>query len=80
MEYRSADLRTRSYPAKFPICEKELKTNLESAVMGHNFYTSTGKAEAGETLSLRLAWSIEQVSGQPSLGSEGQKAGEDVIE
>ena len=46
----------------------------------HTFNLSTWKAEAGRSLSLRPAWSTEQVSGLPSLGSEGQKVGEDVIE
>ena len=47
--------------------------------MGHTFKQNTGKTEADEVLNLRPAWSTEQVSGQPSLGSERQKAGEDVI-
>ena len=46
----------------------------------HTFNPSTGKAEAGGSLSLRPAWSKEQVQEHPSLGSEGeQKADEDVI-
>lgn len=42
------------------------------------------KQKAGGSLSLRLAWSTDPVSGQPKLASEGnhqtQKAGKDVIE
>ena len=76
----SGNLKARSHPAKFPTCEKELKKSLDPGVVGHSFNSSTGKAEAGGFLSLRPAWSKEQVQGQPSLGSEGkQKAGEDVI-
>ena len=49
-------------------------------MMVHAIDLNTRKANAGGSLSLRLAWSTEQVQGQPSLGSEGkQKAGEDVI-
>ena len=58
----------------------ELKKSLEPGVMMHTFNPSIQKAEAGRSLSLRPAWSTEQVQGQSSLGSEGkQKAGEDVI-
>ena len=53
-------------------------------MMVHNFNPSTGKAEAGGTISLRSACSTEQVQDQQNLGSEGnnhkEKAGEDVIE
>ena len=76
----SDDLRARSHPAKFPTCEKELKKSLEPGVVGHTFNPSAQKAEAGRSLSLRPVWSAEQASGQPSLGSEGQKAGEEVVE
>ena len=47
--------RARSHPAKFPICEKELKKSFQLGVVGHTFNPSTGKAEAGGSLSLRLA-------------------------
>ena len=48
-------------------------------MVAHIFNPRTGQAEADGSLSLRPTWSAEQVSGQSSLGSEGQKAGEDVI-
>jgi hypothetical protein len=48
------------------------------------FNPTSQKAEAGGSLSLRPAWSTEQVPGHPSLATEGnhqnQKADEDVIE
>ena len=50
----------------------------------HAFNFSTWKAEAGRSLSLRPVRSTVPISGQPSVGSEGnhgkQKAGEDIIE
>ena len=51
--------------------------------MEHIFNPNTQKAEAGGSLSLRPACSIEQVLEQSDLGSEGnhviRKAGEDKI-
>ena len=49
-------------------------------MLGHTFNLSPGKADVAGFLSLRSALIREQVSGQPSLGSERQKVGEDVIE
>ena len=76
------DLRARSHPDKFPICGKELKKSLEPLVVVLAFNPSPQKAETGGSPSSRPAWSTEQVTGQPSLGSEGdhqkQKVGEDV--
>ena len=50
--------------------------------MVHTFNPNTQKAEAGGSMSLRAAWSREEIPEQPSLGSEEnhqkQKAGEDV--
>jgi hypothetical protein len=40
----------------------------------HTFSLSTRKAEAGGCLSLRLAWSIELVPGQPVLHREKKKS------
>jgi hypothetical protein len=52
--------------------------------MAHTFNPSTPVEEAGGSLSLRPVWSIDQVSGQSSLGREGnhqkQKSSEDTIE
>jgi hypothetical protein len=79
---RSGNLRARPLSAKLPTCEQELKKSL--GVVVHAFNLSTQKAEAGGFLSLRQAWSMELVSGQPNSvnkGSHGeQKAGEDVFE
>jgi hypothetical protein len=36
-------------------------------VVEHTFNTSTQKAKAGESFSLRPVWSTKQVSGQPGL-------------
>ena len=62
---------------KLPICEKKLKKskkklkkNVGSDVVMYTFNPGTQKAETGRSLNLRPAWYIEQVSGQPSLGSE----------
>lgn len=41
----------------------------------HIFKPGTEKKEADEALSLKPAYSAEQVSGESSLGSTGQKAG-----
>ena len=49
-------------------------------MVGHSFNPSTGMAEAGRSLSLRPGWSRDPLSGQPSLGSERQTAGEDETE
>ena len=49
----------KSYPAKFPTCEKELKECLEPGVVVHSFNPSTQKAEAGGSLSLKPSWSLE---------------------
>ena len=53
-------------------------------MVAHSFNPSTPVEEADGSLSLRLAWSIDQIPGQPSLGSEGnhqkQKSSEDIIE
>ena len=80
----SGKLTARFHTAKFPTCEKELKKSLKSSVVAHTFNPSTPEAEAGRSLSLRPAWSTEQVLGQPSLDNEGnhrkQKDGEDEIE
>lgn len=47
------DLLARSHPAKFPMCEKELKKSLRHNVVMHAFDPSTQNAEAGRSLSLR---------------------------
>jgi hypothetical protein len=39
-------------------------------MVAHIFSPSTPEAEAGRSLSLRPAWSIEQVLGQPELHRE----------
>lgn len=49
----SGDLLARSHPAKFPICEKELKKSLRQSVVMHAFDPSIQNAEAGRSLSLR---------------------------
>ena len=49
-------------------------------MVGNTFNPNTGKEEAGKCLHLRPAWSTEQVSGRPSLGSEGQKIDEDELD
>lgn len=48
----SGDLLARSHPAKFPICEKELKKSLRQNVVMHAFDPSTQITEAGRSLSL----------------------------
>lgn len=48
----SGNLSARSYPGTFPTCEKKVEENLELGVMGHIFNPSTGKVEAGRSLSL----------------------------
>ena len=63
----------RSYPAMFPICEKEFKKCCKQGVAIHIFNPSVGKFEADISLSLRQAWYTEQVQEQSSLGSEGRK-------
>ena len=53
-------------------------------VVVYTFNPNTWKTEASRSSILRLFWSKEQISGQPSLGNEGshqnQKADEYVIE
>ena len=44
---------------KLPTCENELKNILGSDVVVVIFNPSTQKAEAGKSLSLRPAWSID---------------------
>ena len=63
---------------QFPVCEKELKKSLEPGVVGHTF--NPQHWEGRDCQSMRLAWGRDPVSGQPSLCSERQKAGEDVTE
>lgn len=57
----------------------QLKKSLESGVVMDSFNPSIGKVESGRSLGLSPAWSTDPVSGQTSLGSEGQKAGEDIM-
>lgn len=45
-----SELRARSYPTKFPICDKELKKSLGRTVMEHTFIPSTIEAKAGRSL------------------------------
>ena len=47
-----------------------LKTRTLPGLVAHTFNPSTWKAEAGEFLSLRPAWSTEWVPGQPGLYRE----------
>ena len=44
------------------------------------FKPSIQTGEPGRHLSLRPAWSIQQVQGQPTLDNEGKKTDEDVID
>ena len=48
-------------------CLKKIKLSL---VVAHDINPSTREAEAGRSLTLRLAWSIEQVLGQSGLHRE----------
>ena len=57
-------------PTQFPVCEKELTKTLGPHVVGHTFNSSTEEATADRSLSLKLTWSTEQVSGKPTLGSK----------
>ena len=52
----SGDFRARFHKAKFSTCEKELKKSLKRAVVEHDFNLRTLKAEASESLSLRLGY------------------------
>ena len=63
----------RPYTAKFLTCKSKQMKSLELGELGHMFNPSTGKAEAGRSLSLRTTWSTEQVLGQ--LSCERQTAG-----
>jgi hypothetical protein len=58
--------------------------SLDLDTVVHAFNSSIQETEACSSLSSRPGWSTEQVSGQPSLGSEGnhqkQEAGKDVLE
>jgi hypothetical protein len=49
------------------------------AVVVHAFNPSTWEAEAGGFLSLRPAWSSEQVPGQPGLHRETLSGGKKFI-
>ena len=55
----SHESRERSHPTMFLTCKKELKEGLELGLVVHTFNSSTKKAEAGRSLSLRIPWSIE---------------------
>jgi hypothetical protein len=50
--------------------QKYLEKRFSQAVVVHAFNPSTWKAEEGRFLSLRPAWSIEWVPGQPELHRE----------
>ena len=80
MEKGSGNLRAKSYRAKFPTCEKELKKILKLGMVGHTFNGTQMEVNGGN---LRLLWSTEQVAEQTSLGSEEnqqkQEFSEDVI-
>jgi len=83
----SGDRTARSHPGKLPIYEKEfkkrkkkLKKSLELVMVSHNFIPSTGKAEAGGSLSSRPAWSTENVPRQASLGNEGNHWKQKAVE
>ena len=52
--------------------------NLDLGAVVHAFNLIPGKAEVVGSLSMRPTWSIEQDLEQLSLGSEEQKAGEDL--
>ena len=49
-------------------CSLSLPTS--QAVVAHSFSPSTQEAEAGRSLSSRLAWATEEVPGQPELHTE----------
>lgn len=66
--------------AKFPTCDRELERNKELGELGHSCNPSTKKVKDGGYLSLRLAWSRDSVSEQTSLGNEGQRAVEVLIQ
>ena len=59
--------------------EKRIKEKLRAWYGGACLLSSTQKAEAGRSLSLRLSWSTDPVIGQPSRGTEEKKAGEDEL-
>jgi hypothetical protein len=52
--------------------KKKKKSHIASqvVVVAHTFSSSTQEAEAGKSLSLRPAWSTEQVPGQAGLHRE----------
>jgi hypothetical protein len=66
-----------------PSSEKELKNNLGTYVMVCVFCHSTYETKEFRSLSSRLANSVGQVPGQPSLAGEehyqNQKSGEGII-
>lgn len=64
--------------------KRNFKKSFESGVVVHIFSSIIPQAEAGSCLSSRPAWSIEEISRQPSLGSDRnhqkQKPGENTFE
>ena len=48
----------------------QYKVFISWAIVVHTFNPRTGEAETGGSLSLRLAWSTEQVPGQPWIHRE----------